>query len=243
MRSRLIFSLGSVILLCAGSASAETARVRVSIEELPFVKDPVVIKGAEAVLPNGARDRGPVPKTWREPTPGEEQVDEASRCTDDRRGSVGTIYGHTASTARIWEANGKIWLDNADVDTALGVIEVKRAERVPLARVADGIFAYRRDKHVVLVAARDTGLMDHGAFFECRVVEQWLTAPAGTVTIESSPSDANRVMRDMQKMLAENGQKPKWRPDWTGTELRVMASVSKASADPAPMLNLVIRRP
>ena len=46
-----------------------------------------------------------------------------------------------------------------------------------------------------------------------------------------------------ERWLREDGQKPAWRPDWSGAELRAMVSVSKAESDPAPMLNVVVRRP
>src|SRR5687767_3683963 len=111
MRSRLICSLASaaLALTIAGGARAETTRLRVSVDELPKQNEPFEISAKTAVLPSGAKDHSPIPKSWRKaPESGDEEI-ENSRCTDDRRGSVGTIRGSSTMTRKIWEADGKTW--------------------------------------------------------------------------------------------------------------------------------------
>jgi hypothetical protein len=147
------------------------------------------------------------------------------------------------NTEKIWEEAGKTWLDRAEVETKDGRVNVTSAERVPLARIADGIWGYRRKGEVAVVVARDSGFLEEGASWECRVAESVLAAPAGTTIIDSSPNDANLAMRERERWMRESGQKHAWHPDWSGVQLRVMASVSKAESDPAPILSLVIRRP
>ena len=93
--------LGLVVLLGAGRAQADVTRLRISIAELPRQDKPIEIAPKDAALPNGARELVPVPKTWRE-QPEQGETIEGARCTDDRKGSVGTIYSGMTSTQRIW---------------------------------------------------------------------------------------------------------------------------------------------
>ena len=243
MRSRLICSLVSVGMFVALPAQAETTRVRIAVDELPKQNEPFEVNAKTAVLPNGARDHSPIPKTWRkQPESGDEQI-ENSRCTDDRRGSVGTIYGTTTTTRKIWEADGKTWLDSADVELTWGYVDVKHADRVPLARITDGLWGYRSKNGVVLVSARDTGFIEEGGFYECRIQDTEIAAPSGTAGINSSPQEVNDTIHSMARSFAEPGKPPKWHPAWVGVEYRILASVSKSSTDTAPMLNLVIKKP
>jgi hypothetical protein len=245
MRSKHIYSLASAVcaVAVAGSASADVTRLRVVVDDLPLQDTPLTIDAKSAVLPSGTKDHGPVPKSWRKlPDGGTEQM-ENSRCTDDRRGSVGTIIGTSTSTRRIWEADGKIWLDTAYVDTTWGHVEVTRAERVPLARIADGVWGFRRKSAVVLVTARDIGFIEEGGSYECGIHETEIAAPAGTAVVDSSPKDANEAKKQIALNMTGADMKPKWTPEWVGVEYRIMASVSKSSADPTTTLSLVVKRP
>lgn len=245
MRSRLICSLASAacVLAFAGSADAEVTRLRIAVDDLPRQDTPIVVDAKNAVLPNGTKDHGPIPKSWPKMPEARDVQMENSRCTDERRASVGTIYGNTGSTRKIWEANGKIWIDTADIDTTWGYIEVKHAERVPLARIADGLWGFRRKGVVVLVAARDDGFIDEGGFYQCSLQDTEIAAPAGTAVLNSSPKDVNEAIKQIAKNMVEPGKTPKWTPEWVGVEYRILASVSKSSADPSTTLSLVVKRP
>lgn len=245
MRSRLICSLVSVGLLLAGTANADVTRLRIAVDALPRQDKPLDVAPKNAVLPNGTKDHGPIPKTWRKHPESREDDDqiENSRCTDDRRASVGTLYGTSGTVRKIWEADGKVWFDTASIDTTWGYVEVKQAERVPLARIADDLWGYRRKDVVVLVSARDTGFIEEGGFYECSLSETEIAAPSGTANLVSSPTDVNDAIRQIAKNIAASDRKPKWKPEWVGVEFRILASVSKSSVDPSPMLSLVIKKP
>lgn len=249
MRSKPICSLASAVAallaLLAGDARADVTRLRVRIDELPLQDKPMKVDGKNAVLPNGARDHGPIPKSWRKQGSGTDPIEhiENARCTEDRRGSVATIYGTTTSTEKIWEADGKTWLDTADIETAWLFVEVKKAERIQLGRIADGLWGYRRKDAVVLVAARDSGFIEEGGFYECRIGEHEISTGGGTTMVVSSPKDVNDAMDQIAKNMAEPGKAPKKHPEWTGLDVRILASVSKSSSDAAPILNVVIKKP
>lgn len=250
MRSRLICSLASAALagaglMFAGIANAEVTRLRIAVDELPRQDKPMEVAPKNAVLPNGTKDHGPVPKSWRKhPESGDEDDQiESSRCTDDRRASVGTLYGNSGSVMKIWEADGKVWLDSSQIDTTWSHVEVKHAERVPLARITDGLWGYRRKGVVVLVSARDIGFIEEGGFYECAIRETEISAPAGTAIVDSSPKDVNAAIEQIARNFADTQRKPKWKPQWIGVELRILASVSKSSADASTFLSLVIKRP
>lgn len=245
MRSRLICSLASAACFTAFTcdAHADVTRLRIAVDTLPRQDNPIVVEAKSAVLPNGTKDHGPIPKSWRRmPEGGDEQM-ENSRCTDDRRGSVGTIFGNVGTTRKIWEADGKTWVDTADIDVTWGYVEVKHAERVPLARITDGVWGFRRKDVVVLVVARDDGFIDEGGFYQCTLQDSEIAAPAGTSVVTSSPQAVNEAIAQIAKNRAFSGLKPKWTPEWVGVEFKILASVSKSSADPATTLSLVVKRP
>jgi hypothetical protein len=248
MRSRLICSLASGafalgVVAFAGDARAEVTRIRISIDDLPLQDKPIRVDAKSAMLPSGARDHGPVPKSWRKIDQGKDEQAESSRCTDERRGSVATMYGTTTSTQRIWEANGKTWLDDAEIETVWGYVEVRKAERVPLALITDGLWGYRRKDAVVLVAARDNGFIEEGGFYECRIAVSEVAPAGGTTIIDSSPKDVNDAIKQAALNRAEPGKPPKWFPEWVGVERRILVSVSKSEADTATTLSLVIKKP
>jgi hypothetical protein len=230
-------------MMLSGSARAELTRVRVSVEDLPRQDEPIEIDGKNAVLPDGAREGGPVPKSWLAWEGGDSELSPSAHCTEDRRGSVGTLIEGLTSTRKIWEANGKVWLDSADIATKTGSVHVNSAERIPVARIADGIWGYRHKTDVTLLAAADIGFLEEGTFVECRISDHTVGTPAGTAIIDSSPKDVNRVLQQQAEWMRQAKLKPKWRPEWKGVEFRAMVSVSKASSDPAPMLNVVMRTP
>lgn len=245
MRSRLICSLASAacFMAFADDARADVTRLRISVEDLPRQDTPITIDKEKAVLPNGTKDHGPIPKSWRKmPDGGDEQI-ENGRCTDDRRGSVGTIFGNAGSTRKIWEADGKTWIDTADIDLTWGYVEVKHAERVPLARITDGVWGFRRKDVVVLVVARDDGFVDEGGFYQCSLQDSEIAAPAGSSVVTSSPQAVNEAIKQIAKNRAFSGLKSKWTPEWVGVEFKILASVSKSSADPTTTLSLVVKRP
>ncbi len=242
MRSRRISALSEVavalaVLATGSEARAEetTSRIRIDAGGLPRV-------GAEgwkidpklAVLPSGAREGGMVPASW--PTTNDDGTNEHSRCVDDRRGDVQPVYGGTTYTTRIFESGGKEYLDHVTLDVKNGVVHVAEAFRTPIARVADGIWAYRTKDDVMLVAAVDEGVFDRAVFYGCSIRQFSVASPAGATMIESSASQADEVMRQMR------GDQKHRLPPWVGTEMRVVASVSRSSADPGPMLRLVITR-
>lgn len=244
MRSRLIYSLVSAGVMLAGTANAEVTRLRVSVDDLPRQDKPMEITPKNAMLPNGTKDHGPVPKTWRKhPESGEDDQIENSRCTDDRRASVGTLYGNSGSVMKIWEADGKSWLDSSQIDTTWGYVEVKHAERVPLARITDGVWGYRRKDVVVVVSALDIGFIEEGGFYECTIRETEIASPSGTAIVDSSPKDVNDAIKQIARNFVDTQRKPKWKPEWTGVEMRILASVSKSSSDASTVLNLVIKKP
>jgi hypothetical protein len=244
MRSKLICSLisGFSLLLLAGTASAETTRLRIAVDTLPLQNKPLEIDAKSAVMPNGAKDHGPIPKTWRKMPENGDQMENA-RCTDDRRGAVGTIYGTSATVRKIWESNGKSWLDTSEIDTTWGYVEVKHAERVPLALITDGVWGYRRKDVVVLVTAGDTGFIEEGSFYECNIHESEIAAPAGTGAVHSSPQDVENAIHQLAMNMSEPGKPVKRAPPWIGVEFRILASVSKSSADSSPIVSLVVKRP
>lgn len=244
MRSRHIFSLASaaLVLSVASGAKADTTRLRVSVDELPKQNEPFEIDAKSAVLPNGAKDHSPIPKSWRKQPAGEEPI-ENSRCTDDRRGSVGTIYATTTTTRKIWEADGKTWLDTAFIDTTSDTIKISNAERVPLARIADGLWGYRRKAAVVLVAAQDNGFTGRGGpSWDCGINESEIAMPAGARILQSSTAAANEAIDELASWSVDGKPTPR-RPRWVGVDVQILASVSKSSADETAMLNVVIKRP
>jgi hypothetical protein len=245
MRSKLSCWLASAVFLCAGSAHAETTRLRIPIDDLPLQDEPIKLSAKDAVLPNGVKDHGAVPKSWRRVGSTDFDQVEHARCTDDRTGSVTTIRGESGSTAKIWEAGGKIWLDLAHIDTTWNYVEVKDPVRYPLARIADGIWGYRRANAVHLVTATDTGFIEEGGFYACDIRETAIAAPAGTASVESSPKAVNEAIKQIAKneAFSEPKKPPKWTPEWFGVEFKIVASVSKSSADASTTLNLVVKRP
>lgn len=238
MRSKRISALAECVLALAtvGQARAEetTTRLRMNADELPRVAEPWKIDPKLAVLPSGAREGGDVPASW--PTPKDDGTEEHSRCVDQRRGDVQTVYGSTTNTTRIFESGGREYLDRVTVEVKSGVVHVSEATRTPIARIADGLWAYRTKDDVRLVAAVDEGVFDRAVFYGCSIRELSVPSPAGTASFASSASAADEVMHQMRN-------DPKRRlPPWVGTEMRVAASVSRSSADPGPMLRLVITR-
>lgn len=244
MRSRLICSLVSAaaVFVSAREAHAEVTRLRIAVDDLPRQDEAFQVSAKSAVLPNGVRDHGAVPKSWRKAPEDGEQIENA-RCTDDRRASIGTLYGTSGTMQKIWEADGKTWLDRVEVDTAFGFVDVKHADRVPLARITDGVWGFRRKNTVVLVSATDTGFTDEGGFYECTISQREIAMPAGTAVIDSSPGAVNTTIKDMARFAVEPGKAPKWKPEWVGVEYKILASVSKSSADASMTLNLVVKRP
>lgn len=105
--------------------------------------------------------------------------------------------------------------------------------------VSESIWAYRNGNTLRLVMARDTGVFSRAIFWGCSVDETILAFPTGTVTATSSAEQINVVIKQLRDVA--DGQRKV--PPWKGVELTVVATVSKASADPEPMLSLVIRRP
>src|SRR5688572_9800909 len=85
-RSREAMKLGLVlelaIVLCGvtAPAHAETKRFRISVDALPRQDSPVQVSARDAVLPDGAREGAPVPKSWKVAT--RETPQEAGHCTD-----------------------------------------------------------------------------------------------------------------------------------------------------------------
>lgn len=90
----------------------------------------------------------------------------------------------------------------------------------------------------MLVMAADDGAFDHSAYYGCSIREAMVASPAGTAELVSSASAADGVMRMMKGDEAKSVL-----PKWRGADARVMASVSRSSADPGPMLSIVLRRP
>jgi hypothetical protein len=219
-------------------ARADTMRVRVPLSALPRQDEPIKIDAKSAMLPDGVREGSPVPKTWR--TRQDWGSDELGHCTDGRRGSVSSTTATETSTEKIWETNGKVFFDRARVTIADGKVHVRSAERVPVVYVSESIWAYRRGGTVRLVMARDAGVFTRAIFWGCSVDETAVSSPVGTTATSSSPDQVNEVIKQLRAM---NDDKNVPAAPWKGVELTLVASVSKASADAEPMLNLVIKRP
>lgn len=239
MRSKRICALAEAALVTAlirtAHADPSTARLRMNADELPLgTTEGWKIDAKLAVLPNGAREGAKVPSAWATTEP--DDVIPSSRCVDDRRGDVQAIYGGTTNTTRIFESGGKAYVDHATVEVKDGVVHVTAATRTPLARVTDDLRAYRTKDAVVLVVALDEGVFDRAVFYGCAIREMHVASPAGTTTFVSSAEEADRVMREMK------GDRKNELPKWIGTELTVRASVSRSSADPGPMLRLIVTR-
>lgn len=218
--------------LSAANAEPTIQRVRVRAEELPksteWKIDPKL-----AVLPNGARHGRKAPPSWKSRP--EAWDAEGSRCVDDRKGEVAPITSNGTQTSRIFDSGGREYLDRASVEIKDGIVNVKEATRTPLARIADGVWGYRRADSVHIVAAIDEGVVDRGAFYGCRIADTIGALPVATFRIVSSATDADQVMR-----LAKDDRKNRL-PKWIGRDMSVTGSVSKSSDDPAPMVTLVIR--
>ncbi len=239
MRSKRICALVETVLALAlaGEAHAEptTTRLTVNAAELPLASpEGWKIDPKLAVLPGGVREGARPPSSW--PLANDEGTNEHSRCLDDRRGAVEAAYGGTTYTTRIFESGGKEYLDRATVETKGGTVHVTDAFRTPVVRVAAGVWAYRTKEGVQLVTAVDEGMFDHAVFYGCAIREQGITSPAGTTTMVSSAEDADRVMREMR------GDRKRALPRWIGVDMTVHASVSRSSADPGPMLRVIVTR-
>jgi hypothetical protein len=222
-----------------GPANAETSRVRVPISSLPRQDEPIKVEPRNAMLPNGAREGSPVPKTWRVNVEGS-MANETGSCTDDRRASVGTSSSNETNTEKIWESEGKVFFERARVKVEDGKVHVISAERVPVVYVSESIWAYRKGPDTVrLVFARDSGMFSRAIFYGCSVDEIAVAAPTGTLTIDSSPEQVDEVIRQVWEMESKG---PKRGP-WKGTAFTLFATVSKASADAEPMMNVIIKRP
>lgn len=222
-------------------ADAETKRVRVPVSSLPRQNDALEIEPKSAVLPDGAREGSPAPKSWRR-APGETLGDGAGHCTDGRRASVGSAGDDDlVDTQKVWEANGKIFFDRANVKIQDGKVHVVSASRVAIAYVTESAWAYRKAEDVIIVTARDFGVFSRVVLFGCLLEERTLRLPTAASTISSSPEEVDGVLDQLlgRGEVAKNtGRAP-----WKGVAFTMLASVSKASADPEPMLNLVITQP
>jgi hypothetical protein len=217
----------------AARAEAGTTRTRIPISSLPRQDEPIAIDVKSAILPGGLRDGSPVPKNWRLDAG---QSMEFGNCTDDRRASIAT----SGSTEKIWESNGKVFFDRARLTIEEGKIHVTSAERVPVVYVGEDVWAYRKADAIRIVVARDASVFMRTILWGCSLDEVAVSAPSGTATFESSPERIDDVIRQVTELGI--GGRPK-NPPWKGATFNALASVSKASADTEPMLNLVIRRP
>jgi hypothetical protein len=227
------------LLALASPAQAENTRVRVPVSALPRQDEPIKIDGKQAVLPDGAREGSAPPKSWRF---GSEALDyEVGHCTDGRRAAISATTSNETSTEKVWEKDGKVFLDRTRVQIAEGKVHVTSAERVPVAYVADSVWAYRRGKTVRLITAIDSGIFSRAIFWGCSLDEIAASMPAGTTATSSSPDQVNGVIRQFLDIDDQN--KKLGIAPWKGVELTLVASVSKSSADAEPMLNLVIKRP
>lgn len=229
--------LAVVVLATLGAApsagAAETKRVRVRVDSLPRQDKAISIVAKDAVLPDGARDGAPVPKSWK--LNDDSAGAEFGHCTDDRRASVGNSVNNEASTEKIWEANGKVFFDRARVKVVDGKVEVVSAERIPVVYVTESVWAYRRESTIGLVFASDMGVFSRAIFYGCSVNETSVAYPTGSTSFESSPQRAT----DTLNLLAA----PKKAAPWKGVAFTGLASVSKSSVDDAVMLNVVIQMP
>lgn len=234
----LVLEIAIVVLGITPPAQAETKRVRVPVSSLPRADQPIVVDPKNAVLPDGARHGAPAPRRWKV-TEQESSAEESSRCTDDRRASLTAMSSLEGSAEKIWEKDGKVFLDRTRVKIEEGKVVVTSAERVPLVFVADNIWAYRNGKELRLVMARDFGVFWRAIFYGCEVDETPIAFPTGTTIATSSPDQVNTVIKQIREVVDPSRKVTPWK----GVELKVVATVSKASADPEPMLNLVIKRP
>jgi hypothetical protein len=234
MKAALVLEIAIVVLGIASPARAETtARLRIPVSSVPRQDEPIKIDPKNAVLPDGAREGSPLPKGWKMSV-ADLDDHEFGHCTDDRRASVATSGNDETSTDKIWETNGKVFLDRARVKIVDGKVHVISAERVPVVYVAESIWAFRNASTVRLVIAVDSGFFARRVSWGCFVQEHAVAVPAGAMAIDSSPDRVDEVLK-------ENSDKKQ--APWKGVAVKLLVSVSKASADPEPMLNLVIKRP
>lgn len=238
MKLGIVLEIAIVLLGVTAPAQAETKRVRIPVSSLPRADKPIVVDAKNAMLPDGARHGTSVPKSWKI-TQLENMSDEFSHCTDDRRGSVTSATSLEGSTEKIWEKDGKVFFDRARVKVEDGKVVVASVERVPVVYVTESIWAYRNANTLRLITARDFGVFSRAIFWGCEVDETTIAFPTGTTTLFSSADQVNSVIKQLRE-LSDTAPKI---PQWKGVELTVVATVSKASADPEPMLNLVIKRP
>ena len=64
MRAKSLVATVAFIASLNGAARAETTRVRIPIDQLPRQETPTMLAAREVVLPDGAREGGPPPKSW-----------------------------------------------------------------------------------------------------------------------------------------------------------------------------------
>ena len=238
MKLGIVLEIAIVLLGITPPAQAETKRLRVPVSSLPRQDQSIKVDPKYAVLPDGVRHGSPIPKSWKS-TRLEQFADALGHCTDDRRGAVSSSAGDEAGTEKIWEKDGKIFYDRARVKIEDGKINVIAAERIPVVYLSESIWGYRNGNTLRLVMARDSGVFSRAIFWGCAVDETALAFPVGTATVTSSADEVNAV----NKQVRELNEPQRKIPMWKGVELTVVATVSKASADPEPMLNLVIKRP
>lgn len=240
MRHGLVLEIAIVLLGIAAPARAETKRVRVPVSSLPRQDNWKEIEPKETVvLPDGAREGSPVPKSWKVGYGTDVSGGELGHCTDDRRGSVATGSTDETSTEKIWETNGKVFYDRARVRIDGGKVHVLSADRVPVVYVSESVWAYRDASTLRLVFARDSGSFSRAIFWGCSLEDHAMALPTGGLAIDSSPEQIDNVLAQLDAASPE-AKRPKRAP-WKGIAFNLLASVSKASADPEPMLNLIIK--
>jgi hypothetical protein len=243
MKLGLVLEIAIVLTGVSPPAHAETTtRIRVPVSALPTQRAPTKISRFEdVVLPDGVRHGSPVPKSWTVTKAGAfETNEEYSRCTDGRRASVGTVSGNgETSTQKIWERNGEVYFDEARVKVEDDKVYVIEAYRSPVVYVGAAMWAYRDDIAIRLVSARDAGMFSKAVFYGCSLDTMLMNSPS-VAKFGSDPEEATEVMNKVLAM--KDGQTHKRRV-WQGVAFSALASVSKATADAEPMLNIVIKQP
>ena len=243
MRLALVLEIAIVLSGVSPPAHAETKRVRIPVSSLPMTKEPPKIAHHdEVMLPDGVRHGSPLPKSWKVQASVVSDIEEYAHCTDGRRASVGTIGANgEAATDKIWETNGKVFLDHARIKVEDGKVHVVEAQRVPVVYVSEAMWAYRDDIGIRLLAARDGGMFSRAIFYGCSLDTMILSTPS-SVVFGSDPEATTEVMNRVMNLNADGQTKQRPRR-WQGVAFSVLASVSKATADAETMLNVVINQP
>jgi hypothetical protein len=237
----IVATLLAALTLCMNANASTVTRVHVELAKIPWQDHPTDVQPERAVLPSGAKHGGAVPASWARAS----ELGPATTCVDGRHASVSG--GDTQwETYKIFTEGGKELLDFAYLKVVGGMFEVQSATRHAVAKLAEpspglAVWAYREAGDMYLVWAADDGMYDRAVFYGCHMKRERTSPTTGTFSLSSSPEIAETTRRRIVAVAArDGGTVPKMAP-WVGLSFVVHGSVSKSSADPEPIVSLLLR--